>query len=57
MSFTMYLVGILIALAGLIYGAHLLHVPNRWIAAGAITILGLGILSAVVATRHKDPAE
>jgi hypothetical protein len=57
MSFTIYVVGFIIALCGLIYGAHLLHVPDRWIVAGAITFLGLGILSAVMATRHKDPVE
>lgn len=56
MSFTLYLLGFLIMLGGLIYGAHLLHVPERWIVVGAVVLCGAGILSAVTATRHKDPS-
>jgi hypothetical protein len=56
MSFGLYTVGFLIAIAGLIYGAHLLHVPSHWIAVGAIVLLGLGILTGVKATRQKDPS-
>jgi len=48
--------GIRSVIAGLIYGAHLLHVPAHWIAVGAIVLLGLGILSAVKATRQRDPS-
>lgn len=43
-------------IGGLIYAAHLMHMPGRWIAVGAIILLGVGILSAVKATRQKDPA-
>jgi hypothetical protein len=56
MSFGIYAVGYALVIAGLIYGAHLLHVPAHWIAAGAIVLLGLGILSGVKATREKDPS-
>jgi hypothetical protein len=41
---------------GLIYAAHLMHLPPHWIGAGAIVLLGVGILSAVKATRQKDPS-
>jgi hypothetical protein len=41
---------------GLIYGAHLMHIPPHWIVVGAIVLLGLGILSAVKATRQRDPS-
>jgi hypothetical protein len=34
MSFGLYWVGFAIAVAGLIYGAHLLHVPPHWIVVG-----------------------
>jgi hypothetical protein len=34
-----------------------MHIPPHWIAAGAIVLLGIGILSAVKATRQKDPAK
>jgi len=56
MSFGLYAIGFAILTAGLIYGAFLLHVPGRWIAVGAIVLLGVGILSGVRATRQKDPA-
>lgn len=57
MSFGLYAVGFAIMLGGLIYGAHLVHVPAHWIAVGAIVLLGVGILSGVKATRQKDSAE
>lgn len=55
MSFSIYLVGYLILIGGLIYGATLLHVPGQWIGVGAIVMVGLGILSGVASTRQKDP--
>jgi hypothetical protein len=55
MSFGIYAIGFAIVIGGLIYAAYLLHMPAHWIAAGAIVLLGLGILKAVIATRQKDP--
>jgi hypothetical protein len=55
MSFGIYSIGYAIVIGGLIYAAHLMHIPAAWIAVGAIVLLGLGILSAVKATRQKDP--
>lgn len=55
MSFSIYIVGYLILIGGLIYGATLLHVPGQWIGVGAIIMAGLGILSGVSNTRQKDP--
>jgi hypothetical protein len=55
-SFGIYIVGYLIVIGGLIWGAALMHVPVRWIAVGAIVLAGLGILSGVKATRQKDSA-
>ena len=56
MSFGLYILGFLIALCGLIYGAVLLHVTPHWIVVGTVVLLGLAILTGVEATRHKDPA-
>jgi hypothetical protein len=56
MSFGLYAMGFAILIGGLIYGAHLAHMPGRWIAVGAIVLLGVGILSGVKATRQRDPA-
>ena len=56
MSFGIYIVGFLILIGGLIYGAVILHVAPQWIAVGAIVLLGLAILKGVQATRGKDAA-
>ena len=56
MSFGLYALGFAIVIGGLIYGAHLVHMPGRWIAVGAIVLLGVGILTGVKATRQRDPA-
>jgi uncharacterized membrane protein len=56
MSFGLYSIGFLLMIGGLIYGAHLLHVPAHWIVVGAIVLLGLGVLTGAKATRQKDPA-
>jgi hypothetical protein len=56
MSFGLYTTGFAIVIAGLIYGAHLAHVPTHWIVVGAVVLLGIGILSGVKAARQKDPS-
>jgi hypothetical protein len=55
MSFGLYLVGFVILIGGLIYGAAIMHVATHWIVAGAIVLLGFAILKGVTATRQKDP--
>ena len=54
MSFGIYLVGFLIVIGGLIWGAVMMHVPSHWIAVAAVVLTGMGILSGVKATRQKD---
>jgi hypothetical protein len=56
MSFGIYAAGFAIVIAGLVYGAHLMHMPSHWILVGAIVMIGIGLLSAVKATRQKDAA-
>jgi hypothetical protein len=53
-SFGIYIIGYLIVIGGLTYGAALMHVPAHWIVAGAIVMAGLGIVTGVKATRSKD---
>jgi hypothetical protein len=54
-SFGIYAIGFAILIAGLVYGAHLMHMPTHWIVTGAIVLLGVGILSGVKATRQGQP--
>jgi len=56
-SFALYLIGMIVVIAGLAYVAFLLHVPSQWIVAGAVVLLGLGIVGAVTHTRRRDPPE
>jgi hypothetical protein len=56
MSFALYTLGFVIMLGGLMWGAHLMHMPSHWIAVGTIVLLGIGILTAVKNTRQKDPS-
>jgi hypothetical protein len=55
MSFGIYIVGYIILIVGLAMGAHLLHMPLRWIVVGVICLVGLAIVHGVTATRQKDP--
>ncbi|MGA2168009.1 MAG: hypothetical protein ABSG62_07330 [Terracidiphilus sp.] len=57
MSFGIYAAGFAILIGGLIYAAHLMHIPTQWIAAGAVVLFGVGILSGVKATRQRDSAK
>jgi len=56
MSFGIYLTGFVVMLAGLIYGAALMHVPTHWIVMGGLVLVGVGILTGVKSTRQKDSA-
>ena len=55
MSFSLYMIGYIILVVGLAIAAHLLHVPAQWIGVGVICLAGLGILTGVTSTRHRDP--
>lgn len=54
-SFALYIVGMLILIGGLAYGAHLAGLSPQWIGVGVIVLVGIGIVSAVSRTRQKDP--
>ena len=54
MSYGLYITGFIIIIAGLIYGAVLLHVLPQWIVVGSVVLLGIGVLTGVRAARQKD---
>jgi hypothetical protein len=56
MSFALYMIGFLLFLAGLAWGASVIGVPTLYIGIGALILLGIGIFSAVGRTRSKDPS-
>ena len=55
-NMVVYLIGTLILVAGLAYGASRAGVSQVWIIAGALVIIGLGLMGGIVKTRQKDPA-
>ena len=55
MSFALYAVGYLILICGVAYLAHLMHIPQHYIVAVAVILLGIGVVTGVQATRQKDP--
>jgi len=54
-SFATYLIGFVILIVGLAFGAYLLNVPQTWIVVGIIVFLGVGVLMATSRTRPRDP--
>jgi hypothetical protein len=55
MSFGLYIVGFIVLIVGLAWGAHLAHVPQQWIGVGVVVLVGLGVVKAVTHTRQRDP--
>jgi hypothetical protein len=56
MSFGIYAVGYLVLIVGVAYLAHLMHIPQHYIVAIAVIMLGVGIVTGVQSTRQKDPS-
>ena len=57
MSFGIYLFGIVLLIAGLVYAAAILSAPTHWIVVAVLVMLGIGVVTAVKNTRQRDPAE
>ena len=55
-SLSIFIVGFVIVIAGLAYGANLAGMPPQWIAVGAVVLAGIGIVMGVSKTRMKDPS-
>ena len=53
-SYSLYLIGFVIFITGLAYGAFLLGIEPSWIAVGAFTLFGLGMVLGVGKTRTRD---
>lgn len=53
-NFTLYVVGFVIVIAGLAYGAHLLGVPPVWIGTGVVILLGIAVVKGVSSTRDRE---
>ena len=54
-SLAIYILGMVVLIGGLAYGAYLAGLAPQWIGVGAIVLLGSGIVTAVSRTRSQDP--
>ena len=55
-NFFVYMIGVILVVGALAYGASLLGLGSTWIAVIAIAALGLGVMGAIVKTRQKEPS-
>ena len=55
-NFVIYMIGVVLVVAALSYGAHLLGIGGKWIVIGALIIIGFGVMGGVAKTRHRDPS-
>ena len=53
-NFTVYMIGVVIAVCALAYGANLLGVEGRWIGVVVAALIGLGTMAAIVKTRRPE---
>ena len=55
-SLSIFIIGFIIVIAGVAYGASLAGVPPQWIAVVAVVLAGIGVVMGVSKTRMKDPS-
>ncbi len=54
-NFGIYMIGVVVVVAALAYGAHLLGVGSTWIVVGVLVVIGLSIMGDIVKTRRPEP--
>ena len=55
MSFTLYLIGFAIIIAGVAWAMSAAHIAPLYIGITCVILLGIGIVMGVSRTRAKDP--
>jgi hypothetical protein len=55
-NFFVYMIGVLLVVGALAYGASLLGLGTTWVAIIALAGIGLGVMGAIVKTRQKEPS-
>jgi len=53
MSFGIYAIGTVLLIAGVSYLAHLSHIPEPYIVAIAVIMLGIGVMNGMESSREK----
>ena len=55
-NFIVYMIGVILLVGALGYGASLLGLSSTWVAIIVVAALGLGLMGAIVKTRQKEPS-
>jgi hypothetical protein len=55
-NFLVYMIGVILVVGALAYGASLMGISSTWIAVFAVAVVGLGVMGAIVKTRQKEPS-
>jgi len=55
MSFTLFMVGLVVLVGGLAWGLIAAGLAATWVAVACLLVAGVGIMMAVSRTRVKDP--
>ena len=53
-SLAIWIIGFIVLIGGLAYGASLAGLSPQWIGVGAVILAGIGIVMGVSKTRTKD---
>lgn len=56
-TFSIYLIGFIVIVVGLVIAGVLLGLPAQWLIVGALVLIGLGIVTGATRTKRKDPPE
>jgi len=56
MSFALFLVGLVLLVAGIAWGLSTMGLAPVYIGIACLVVLGIGIMMAVSRTRTKDPS-
>jgi hypothetical protein len=55
-NFFVYMIGVVLVVGAIAYGASLVGLSTTWIAVIAVALVGLGVMGAIVKTRQKEPS-
>ena len=56
-SLAIWIIGFIVLIGGLAYGASLAGMSPQWIGVGAVVLAGIGIVMGVTKTRTKDVSQ
>ena len=53
-NFAIFIIGFIILIAGLAYGASIAGLSAQWIGVGVAVLVGIGVVMGVTKTRTKE---